>query len=377
MKVESPRLALAVTALAVVVALLLAVLLRADGGWRAATAPDIAAAAGAAAVVADRQQPARGAPNGEGDSGEIAAGDDVSPQMRRQLADIARAYAENARYPSYAIPLAADDWAQLNPRAFVPRQAPLQALPGVTASIVLERSVVDRDSALPVRVVLSATAGEEGMVNAGAVRVLVQRQGQSSALVTLAREAATVFAGVLPATALQAVPAGELLVVAEIDFAGGERAVVTAMAKSYDSAARLLALGEPRVEGADLVIPARFEVAVAGDYRVQANLFTADGKTPVSHLNAEFPLAAGTAMAPLKVHAVTLRAAGEAGPYVLRDVDITRLPDQPGDATGYGSAVAASFPVRGFPLDAYSNEPWDDPEARQRLQFLQRLSSTQ
>lgn len=77
------------------------------------------------------------------------------------------------------------------------------------------------------------------------------------------------------------------------------------------------------------------------------------------------------------MHAVTLRAAGEAGPYVLRDVDITRLPDQPGDATGYGSAVAASFPVRGFPLDAYSNEPWDDPEARQRLQFLQRLSSTQ
>ena len=293
--------------------------------------------------------------------------------MRRQLADIARAYASNARFPSYATPLTANDWTQLNPRAFVARQSSLEGLPGVAASIVLEKSIVDRAGDLPVRVVLSGADG----VAANAVQVLLQRQGQSSAPATLAQVAAGTFAGVLPASALQAVPAGEIVVVAEIAFAGGERAMVTAMAKSYDSAARLLGLGEPQVEGADLVIPARFEVAVAGYYRVQANLFTADGNKPVSHLNAEFPLAAGPVVAPLKVHAVTLRAAGEAGPYVLRDIDITRLPDEPGLATGYGSAVAQHFAVRGFPLDAYSNEAWEDPEAKQRLQFLQRLSSTQ
>lgn len=39
--------------------------------------------------------------------------------------------------------------------------------------------------------------------------------------------------------------------------------------------------------------------------------------------------------------------------------------------------AAATFAVRGFPLAAYSNEPWEYPEARQRQEFLQKLAETQ
>lgn len=77
----------------------------------------------------------------------------------------------------------------------------------------------------------------------------------------------------------------------------------------------------------------------------------------------------------LKVHTVTLRAKHAAGPYVLRDFDITRLPDTPGELTSYGSAAVESFAVRGFPLDSYSNEPYVDPEAQQRADFLKKLAA--
>ncbi|MCC2638475.1 MAG: hypothetical protein K0Q68_2194 [Moraxellaceae bacterium] len=363
----------------VAVVLLLFPLVRhgSEAGSSGSLPPAWDAAAGGRAAGAHALPPAGGGAAG-GDPGKDRAGDDAVPaEMRQQLGDIADAYARNARYPSYATPLSANDWAQLNPGAFVPRSAPLKALPGVSATLVLERYLIDRRSDLPVRVVLSSTSGTTATAAVSAVRVLLRQQGQSSAAVTLAAAGTAAFAGVLPASALRAVAAGDIVVIAEIDTAGGERAIVTAMARSYDSAARLLGLGDARIEGADLVIPARFDVATAGLYRVQANLFTADGKVPVSHLNAEFPLAAGPAAAMMKVHAVTLRAAGEAGPYVLRDIDITRLPDQPGQPTGHGSAAAATFAVRGFPLDAYSNEPWEDPEARQRLEFLQKMAGTQ
>lgn len=370
LRAGSRRLLLAAAAVALVLFLLVRPGGETDPGG--SQQPEVVAAAGGSAEGGAALPPA-GGDQGAG----RARGDAVPAEMRQQLADIARAHAENARYPSYATPLSGNDWAQLNPRAFVPRSAPLKALPGVSATLVLDRYIVDRGSELPVRVELSSTSGATATAGVSAVRVLLRRQGQSSAPVTLAPVARWSFAGVLPASALRAVAAGEIVVVAEIDLAGGERAIVTAMARSYDSAARLLGLGEARIEGADLVIPARFNVAAAGFYRVQANLFTADGKVPVSHLNAEFPLAAGPAAAMLKVHAVTLRAAGEPGPYVLRDIDITRLPDQPGQPTGHGSAAAGTFAVRGFPLDAYSNEPWEDPEARQRTEFLRKMGETQ
>lgn len=312
---------------------------------------------------------------------EGAAGSDaeVPAEMRQQFADIARAYAENARYPDYAKPLSANDWNLLHPRAFVPRQAQLANIDGVTAMLVIAQSIVDRAVALPVKVLITAEPGAQAIPRATGVRVMLQRKGQRSALLPLAAvndaDAADgqVFAGVLPATALRAVPEGEAAVIAELVFDNGVFANATATVKLYEAAARLMRLGETRVEGADLVIPANFEVTRPGQYRVSANLFRSEGGEPVSHLNAEFALTAQNSAGLLKAHAVTLRAKEAAGPYVLRDVDITRLPDKPGDVSGHGSAVSHEFEVRGFPLDAYSHEPYEDPATKQRLEFLQKM----
>jgi hypothetical protein len=51
-----------------------------------------------------------------------------------------------------------------------------------------------------------------------------------------------------------------------------------------------------------------------------------------------------------------------------------RMPSAPGEQTGYGSTSQASYPVSGFPLTSYSDEPYEDPATQQRIRFLEALS---
>ena len=133
-------------------------------------------------------------------------------------------------------------------------------------------------------------------------------------------------------------------------------------------------MGNSQQDGADLVIPAQFSVVDPGYYRVEANLMTGDGE-PVSHLDATFTLSRGAGIGLMKVHSAVLRAKGAAGPYRLSGIDVKRMPSKPGDATRYGSSRMPTYPVSGFPLDSYSNEPYVDPLVQQRVEFLRRLSS--
>lgn len=312
-------------------------------------------------------------------SSDVAHDVNMPAAMRAQLADVANAYADNARFPDYAKPLNANDWNLLHPRAFVERKASLANMPGLTATLLLDHYIIDRSKDQPVQVQLVAEPGSTGAVSATKVNVWLQQKRQRSAAMTLlpAEGVGQVFSGILPATSLRSVPLGETAVVAQVEFSNGERSNVTAMVKLYEPEARLLRLGDARVDDADLVIPATFEVIRAGHYLVAANLFNAGTNEPVSHLNAELDLSSDNRNGLLKVHTVTLRAKHAAGPYVLRDFDITRLPDTPGELTSYGSVAVESFAVKGFPLDSYSNEPYVDPEAQQRADFLKKLAAGQ
>ncbi|HEX5276139.1 MAG TPA: hypothetical protein VFW42_00550 [Fluviicoccus sp.] len=322
--------------------------------------------------------PANG-PSGNDIKPPVASGgpghhEDVPAAMRAQLADIAEAYAVNARFPDYSRPLQANDWNLLHPRAFIPRRSPVASVPGLSASLVLDRYILDRNADQPVKVVLAGNPGTREGVSLSAANVWLQQNGRRSAMTALA-DNGQAFSGVINAAVLRSLPPGETAVMAQLELSNGQRTNVSAMIRLYEPQARLVRLGESRVEGADLVIPANFEVRSPGHYLVAANLFTADGREPVSHLNAELALSPANPAGLLKVHAVTLRTKGTEGPYLLKDFDITRLPDAPGDATGFGSTALETATVRGFPLDSYSPEPYEDPAAAEKLAFLQKMAA--
>lgn len=303
--------------------------------------------------------------------------------MQAQLGDIAAAYQTSMRYPSYSPPLRDSDWNLLNPRAFVPRETPLEGGDGLTASIQLERYIVDREQDLPVTVALFAPDDSASRALASLQRVALglRRGEQQAGPLRLAEQDsqpdARLFTGLVPAAMLQTLDPGELVLHAELRFAARPTLTASAVIKSYQPTAQLTRLGDAYVDDVHLVIPAHFEVEQPGLYRLQANLFDAASGAPVSHLNHSFMLTADNPVGLLKVHAVTLRDQSAPGPYLLKDINLMRPPPRPGQPTTYGSVSEDTFPVQGFSLDSYSDAPFADPLAEQRLEFLQRISGEQ
>lgn len=300
--------------------------------------------------------------------------------MREQLTEIAETYRHNSRFPTYSQPLRENDWSLLNPRAFVPAERPLANAPSIRASIELPYYVLNRNQDLPVKVIVvtESQGTDTPLLRATGGQVFIRHGGHSSSPVALASanrqgNVETFFATV-PAGELAKLPDAEVEVSASLSLSDGQVSGISAMARLFQSSASLKYLGTTYIDGAHLVIPAHFQVTEAGYYRVQANLFSQDGE-PVSHLNAAFSLSTGNAIGLLKVHAVTLREAGLAGPYVLTDINVMRMPSAPGESTLYGSAQATRYPVAGFPLGSYDDTPYQDPTAQQRLEFLQNLSA--
>lgn len=297
--------------------------------------------------------------------------------MAEQLAEIARTYRDNSRFPPYSKPLTSNDWSALNPRAFSATELPLENAPSLRVSIELPAFIIDRNQDLPIRVIVASEAG--ATVRASAGQILL-RQGQTmTEPVLLASQGAQgnveVFAVTVPATTLSQLAEGETEVAARLTLSDGQPASVVSLMRLYQSTASLTGLGASYVDGADLVIPTYFTVVDPGLYRLQGNLFSAGGE-PVSHLNNTLSLTAGNSTGLLRVHSSVLREVQQAGPYLLTDINLMRMPAAPGDPTRYGSSVAEQYQVGGFALDAYSDEPFQDPAAQQRLEFLERLSSS-
>ena len=257
--------------------------------------------------------------------------------------------------------------------------ATLANAPSVKVSIELPHYILDRSVDLPVKVVVFSgpTGGAPVQVSGG--QVAVRRANVTTAPVDLMLESqqgsVDTFTAVIAATALSQFQDADIQVLARLNLSDGQQSVAVAMARLYQSTASLEGVGVAYVDGADLVIPAQFNVTDPGFYRVEANLLTKSG-APVSHLDATFMLSAGAATGLMKVHSEVLREKAAAGPYLLSGIDIKRMPAKPGDATRYGSSARPAYPVPGFPLDAYSDEPYVHPAAQQRLEFLQRLSSS-
>lgn len=303
----------------------------------------------------------------------------MTQAVKEQMADIADAYETNIRFPIYSKPLSKNDWTLLNPRPFVERKVSLDINEKLSASIVLPHYIVHKDDDLPLEVHVSGL--NSTTVSVDAVEAYLAHRGSAQHTVKLSyqseQDGALVFGGVIPATALETQESIETHAFADITFSDSQKAKVSAVFKLVGTDATLTGLEASYVDGEHLVIPAKFDVNVDGYYRVQANLFDKQSNNPISHINASFVLNGNDNQGLLKVHAVTLRAQGYAGPYILRDINVTRGPAKPGDRTGYGVASAEQYDVAGYDLSIYDDTEYVDPKSQRRLDFLKRLAGAQ
>ncbi len=302
----------------------------------------------------------------------------ISEGVKAQMADVANTYKENMRYPEYSKPLYESDWSMLNPRAFIPKQMELD-LNGLTAEIVIDEYIVDRDKDLAVKVNIHGVDSQSAEISEVGIFISSGKQvvdSVTSRTYTVSKGVLTYQAKV-PASQFEIFQDSELALGALILLDSGDQAQVSAAIKLAETEAVLTHLGTSYVDGSDLSIPAYFEVSSSGYYRVRANVFDQESEQPISHINAAFRLSDSENEGVLKIHASTLRSKGFAGPYLIKDFNITRGPARPGDKTGYGSAEKQEFSVQGFDLNSYSHEPYHDPKNQLRLEFLQKMAGIQ
>jgi len=123
------------------------------------------------------------------------------------------------------------------------------------------------------------------------------------------------------------------------------------------------------IEDGSLVIHAGVEVARAGHYVIDANLFNADDK-PVAWSRFKGDLAAGTQGAPLVFFGKVLRDVDAHGPFHLGQLRGARfVPDLDPDLEQM-PAFAGSFATRPYANDDFSDAEYDSPDKQRMIELL-------
>lgn len=127
------------------------------------------------------------------------------------------------------------------------------------------------------------------------------------------------------------------------------------------------------VNEAYLEIPVYVTTRQPGYHQLAANLYDAKTGKPLVHLTSEKELSSTQDFLLLRAHAAALKVSGSEGPYVLKDFVLNRMPSAPRYETEYGQVNKASFKVNGVSFADFSDEPYVDEQAQERLEFLSQL----
>lgn len=328
------------------------------------------------------------------------AGVDIERLLDESIEHALDDYEDKMRFPAYSVPLDSYDWNVLNPRVFVAIPKPvfdedgfISSLKNIKISIEVENFTVNIQQDLPVRVTMNSEQ-EDSVIE------LVQasiRLAPSSDPYKAAHDAEAidlrknwrasednsstsdlVFSGVIPASVLQTIGEANAHLVAELVFSDGTEATSGAAIKLFESTANLEHIGDSYVEDAHLIIPVDLFAELPGYFRVQANLFDEFGVTPVAHLTEEIYTDESALLSgAFKVHIATLKEKGIYGPYLLKNINITKIPTKPDYKPRYGAIDNTStYAIAGFDLDQYEDEVYVDPEMENRLAVLRKITGS-
>jgi hypothetical protein len=322
-----------------------------------------------AVVKEDKKEVAESSDSEQKEEFEIA-----SDAMKVQLKNVASAFEKSIKYPPWSQPLSEKNWDLLNPNAFIENSLPLDEEGNSSASLKLTSFVLFKGD--PVEVTLTIQSSEElSGIESQQAELLSNHKTVASFMLskTQTTENGIVLQGEYTPGSEVENWSEELQIKVLLDLGQGEPNMLVSNFRYAEKQAELTEINDSYVDSSELVIPLSFNIKQDGRYRVSANLYSVSTGKPLSHVYAKENLNNTNNSMDLKVHAGLLKDLNDPGPYELRDITISRLPSRPGDTTGYGSTQLESVPVNGFDLEDYSDEPYVDLQAQQRLEFLKNL----
>lgn len=164
----------------------------------------------------------------------------------------------------------------------------------------------------------------------------------------------------------------EMLVKAYVEW-NDQQLMITAPLRYSASVATLNHVAFSEIQGANLRIPLEFNVRQSGYYFVSANLYSAQTRKSLIHLEAEGPMEQGAGHLDLLAHYSAMSAVQDAGPYILSDIRIQRGAEDGENHDLAGNSAYPWYEVEGYSLSDYQAETYEDPLTQERLAFLRQL----
>jgi len=297
-------------------------------------------------------------------------------EVKARLAQVADAFAEQIKYPTFSMPIPSHEALQkyIPNRSFdVERPLDIKDGNGPRIRLRTDKHQYFTGDIIKVTVSLSGVTGDPWV----AVQARLVSEGKilSTADASAADQQAATYQmsfsglGMIPGSGT-----GEYRVVARISLKGQEYEIGTPV--SYvASVAEVTNVGMAQVSGEYLYIPVNVTTTKLGFHELNANLYSGQNGNPLVHLTAQQELQSRNGLMQLRAHIASLKAGGDAGPYLLKDIIFIRMPSPPDFTAEYGKSSQDSYTINGYAFDEYDDVPYIDDEAKKRLEVLRQLGS--
>lgn len=297
-------------------------------------------------------------------------------EVKARLAQVADVYAEQIKYPTFSMPIPDRQALQkyLPNRSFdAERPLNLEDVNSPRIRLQTDRHQYFTGDIIKVTVSLSGLAGDSWV----AVKARLVDGGGTLATADAGAAGPQAATYRMSFTDLDTIPdseTGEYRVVASINIDGEAYEIGTPV--SYvASVAEVTNVGMARVSGEYLYIPVDVTTTKPGYHELDANLYGGQSGKPLLHLSVQQALQSTNGLMQLQAHVEALKAGGDPGPYLLKDIIFTRMPSPPDFTTEYGNSSQDSYVVNGYAFEEYADVPYVDEEAKKRLEFLRQLGN--
>lgn len=289
-------------------------------------------------------------------------------QLASEFHRVADIYQQMAKFPPYSVPITPQSVKQFHYNQYFPVTIPLDTPDGhVQIKVLLQQLHFQKGDSIVGVASISGSASNNASLDS--VSILSDKNAVLYSSSLSASDKGNGYAIVIdpPAGSTSDWPSNLLL---RVSGSAGNHSIAAVAPFFYDDPiGKVSDVGDASIDGPNLVIPVTLDLEGDGYYAVSGDLYSTDGQ-PLVHLETKAQLSKFDDNTTLKAHRAALQETGNAGPYVLKDLMIRKLPDKPGDRTLFGPTNPKKFPVQGFPFNQYSQQPWTDPMTKARLEFL-------
>ena len=300
--------------------------------------------------------------------------------FRQNMNAIARAFKKSLSYPFYSRPLSDRDFSLLNPNHANTMVHDFND-GEYSARIILPHYMIFHDSEIPISIEFKNTEDSTLPVFTAVDGEISNYSNDESnnfnfQLISSSTEKKVYQALIKPSKEEFSNWPEELNLKVSFKPENEKGKEITRMFKLIPSVAKIVSIKPTELNESNLVIPLDIQTIEPGDYKVTANLFSKETGKPIAHLTGKSLNIDGLSRVTLMAHSRILIEKNEPGPYILKNIMITKIPADFSEKWRFGDASEQEFELTGFDLEKYSNIEWQDEHDKNKYEQFQRFVSS-